>query len=87
MAGRRDGRFQMSDKDDFTFGFNGFRFVGDHIEAKITVPFYMSYLDQYEICKKRGHQPSGYKALSNPPWDICKHCGAYYHYEQVLKEL
>ena len=41
----------------------------------------------YEICKERGHQPSGMMLSSNPPWETCKRCGTAYRWERVLHEL
>lgn len=43
-------------------------------------------LEAYKICKIRNHEPSGMQLCSNPPWDICKHCGTGFRYETVLRE-
>lgn len=34
----------------------------------------------YQVCKVRGHTPSGFVATSNPPWNSCKFCGTYYRF-------
>lgn len=41
---------------------------------------------EYEICKRRGHQPADRVLTSNPPQNVCKWCGATYHFDQVLIE-
>ena len=41
---------------------------------------------QYEVCKVRGHTPSNIVLTSKPPWNVCKHCGIHYRFEQKLVE-
>ena len=41
---------------------------------------------EYDICASRGHEPSGLTLTSNPPWQVCKHCGTHYRYETRLVE-
>jgi len=43
-------------------------------------------LEQYKICKERGHVDSGITLTSNPPWSVCAKCGAKYRYETRLIE-
>lgn len=42
--------------------------------------------EAYAVCKKRGHQPSDVRLMSNPPQDICRFCGVHYRFESVLIE-
>lgn len=42
---------------------------------------------QYQICQIRGHKPSGIRLSSNPPMDVCKHCGTQYWVERVVREI
>ena len=41
---------------------------------------------QYRICAERGHVPSDVVLSSNPPWQVCRHCGTQYRYETKLVE-
>jgi len=34
--------------------------------------------EEYQTCLQRGHQGGGHVALSNPPKQICTHCGTYF---------
>jgi len=43
-------------------------------------------LRAYEVCRERGHTPSGQVLTSNPPWNVCKFCGTHFRYEQRLIE-
>lgn len=54
----------------------------------IAMASYMEVLRrrQYAICQERGHKPSGYTLLSNPPWEICGWCKTKFRYETVLVE-
>lgn len=43
---------------------------------------------EYAICKKRGHQASGFVTASNPPQQTCRWCGTRYFYtEPQLQEF
>ena len=45
--------------------------------------------DQYQeylICKERGHKDSGHRLASDPPWNVCSKCGAWYRTECKLIE-
>lgn len=44
-------------------------------------------LAEYEICKKRGHQPSGYRTTGVPAADVCCWCGTRYWHETQLVEV
>lgn len=39
-------------------------------------------LEQYRICQKRGHAPSGTVLASNPPWQVCEFCGTHYRWSE-----
>lgn len=41
---------------------------------------------EYEICKRRGHQPDDLQYISMPPKSRCKWCGVTYWTETVLHE-
>lgn len=34
-----------------------------------------------ETCERRGHESSGWQAMSNPPQEICRWCGTRYRVE------
>lgn len=36
----------------------------------------------YEVCKQRGHSPSGIILASNPPWNVCEFCGVNYRWRE-----
>lgn len=60
--------------------------MGDGID-KMKADRKKALAEQYEICKRRGHQPSDRQTASNPPQSICKWCGTYYRYsEPELRE-
>lgn len=40
----------------------------------------------YEICKQRGHQPSGLTLACIPPLQVCKWCSTQYRFETTLVE-
>lgn len=42
--------------------------------------------EAYQICKERGHQPGDVLLTSDPPQNICKHCGTYYRVETRVVE-
>jgi hypothetical protein len=46
----------------------------------------MTRREEYEICRVRGHEPSGIQLGSNPPMNVCRHCGAGYRYARTLVE-
>ena len=46
----------------------------------------MSRHEQYQICKQRGHQPEARILASDPPWNVCKHCGTHYRTETKVIE-
>lgn len=37
---------------------------------------------EYEICQRRGHQPSEYRTATNPPMSRCKWCRTLYYWTQ-----
>ncbi len=43
-------------------------------------------LEAYKICQIRTHESSSMQLTSNPPWDVCKHCGTGFRYE-ITREL
>lgn len=49
---------------------------------------YLKSLEEYKICKKRGHEASDTRlANPGPSWIICKWCGMPYRYIETLEEL
>lgn len=42
--------------------------------------------EAYKICQQRGHQPADMVLTSNPPQNVCKHCGCTYRSEVVIHE-
>ncbi len=42
--------------------------------------------EEYLICQKRGHEPSGYVTASVPPKNRCRWCGTYYWIQTILRE-
>lgn len=51
----------------------------DHIKAK-------QRRDEYEICMRRGHQPSNTVLTSYPPKNVCKWCGTHYYRADRIHE-
>ncbi len=43
-------------------------------------------LAEYEICKRRGHQPTDHMLPTNPPQNVCRWCGAWYRHDTQLIE-
>lgn len=42
--------------------------------------------EQYLICTQRGHESSELTLTSDPPWEVCRHCGTHFRYEQMIVE-
>lgn len=41
---------------------------------------------EYQLCKKRGHQPAAFVLATNPPKRQCVHCGTTYWTTSVQHE-